>query len=240
MNRIFSIFLLINFLTFLHAHAQEPVITTEWKKEPDSTMIQPEEEAAFAEDSKFRFSVHGGYGYRLFRSGNRLNVADQKYVKNLKSGIAFGGELAYFFWKKFGIGLNYDRYLSKAGDENELSEDVMIQFMGGSIIHRSVSNNGRNSIVSSLLVGYQPYRNYTAVQNENLIFTANTMGWGISAGVEHRFSRKFAMSLTGTAIMGAVYRMKRATSVNTEILHLSKDDSVDLSRASVSLGFKFF
>jgi hypothetical protein len=240
MNRLFSIFLLINFLTCLRLSAQEPVITTEWRKEPDSTAILPEEEAAFADQSRFRFGVHGGYGYRLFRSGIRLNVADQKYVKNLKSGIAFGGELAYFFWKKFGIGLNYDRYLSKAGNENDLSEDVMIQFMGGSVIHRSVSNNGRNIIISSLLVGYQPYRNYTLVGAENLHFTANTMGWGISAGIEHRFSRKFAMNVTGTAIMGAVYRLKRTTSINTEILHLSKDDNVDLSRASVSLGFKFF
>lgn len=220
--------------------AQEPDVITEWRKEPDSTLIQPEVEAAFADNSRFRFGVNGGYGYRLFRSGNRLNAADQKYVKDLKSGIAFGGELAYFFWNKFGISLNYDRYLSKAATESNQSEDVMIQFVGGSVIHRSVSKNGRNIILSSLLVGYQPYRNYTLVGNENLLFTANTMGWGISAGVEHRFSRKFAMNLTGTAIMGAVYRLKRATSINTEILHLSKDDSVDLSRVSVSLGFKFF
>ncbi|TLU92454.1 outer membrane beta-barrel protein [Dyadobacter sediminis] len=240
MNRIFSVFLLIFLLNCMQLSAQDPVISTEWRKEPDSTAVQPEEETAFADLSRIRFGVNGGYGYRLFRSVIGLNVADQKYVKDLKSGIAFGGELTYFFWKKFGIGLNYDRYLSKAENENDLGEDVMIQFFGGSVTHRSVSENGRNIILSSLLVGYQPYRNYTFVGNENVNFTANTMGWGISAGVEHRFSRKFAMNLTGTAIMGAVYRLKRATSINTETLHLSKDDSVDLSRVSISLGFKLF
>ena len=190
--------------------------------------------------SKWKFGINGGYGQRVFRSGRISTAERERYIKDFKSGIAYGGEVAYFPWRKVGFGVKYDRYQSKASQENELTEDVAIQFLGGEIIHKAVMKNPRNAVLTSLLLGYQPYRNHTQAGDDQFTFNGKTMGWGVSVGFEHRFSQKFALNLTGSAMMGAVYRLRRKTDYNTETLHLSKDDSVDLSRFSFSVGFSFF
>ncbi|MCF2498465.1 outer membrane beta-barrel protein [Dyadobacter chenhuakuii] len=191
-------------------------------------------------DSKWKFGVNGGYGQRVFRSRPIFDNDRKRYVKDFKSGISYGGEVAYFPWKKVGFGVKYDRYQSKASQGNVMTEDVAIQFLGGEVIHKAIMKNPKNAILTSLLLGYQPYRNHTQVGDNAFTFNGKTMGWGVSVGAEHRFSRKFALNLTGSAMMGAVFRLQRKTDINTETLHLSKDDSVDLSRVSVSLGFSFF
>ena len=191
-------------------------------------------------NSKWGFGVNGGYGQRLFRPAGLINQERKRYIKEFKSGIAFGGEVTYFPWKKVGFGVKYDRYQSKASQDNALTEDVAIQFLGGEVIHRSVMKNPKNSVLTSLLLGYQPYQNKTQVGDNNFTFNGKTMGWGVRVGFEHRISQKFAINLTGSAIMGAVYRLDRTTAFNKETLHLSKDDSVDLSRFAATIGFKFY
>jgi hypothetical protein len=227
MNKLIFAFLLISGLVHTGLNAQQLTGTDEKR---DSTEV----DAA----PKWYFGLNGGYGQRLYRSGMQSTRAGINYHRNLKSGIFFGGELAYFPWKKVGIGLKYDRYQSKANTD-KLSEDVTIQFMGASLIHRAPLGNSRTSVLTSLLLGYQPYQNHTVSGEDTFTFRGKTMGWGISVGLERRLSRKFAIHLTGTAIMGAAYRLTRETAFSTETLKLSKDDSVDLSRASVTLGFRF-
>jgi hypothetical protein len=227
MNKYFPFLLLIFCLSCLSLSAQ-----VEWKKEP----LEVSQKEVFP---KWSFGVNGGYGYRLFRSGRRINASNRSYIKNLKSGIAFGGEVSYFHWKRVGFGLKYERYQSKAEDDNNLSEDVTVQHLSGSLIHRTFLKNNRSAILTSFLVGYQPYQNKTVAGSEQFTFTGKTMGWGFSVGIEHRLSTKFALNLTGSAMMGAVYRLKRETEFNTEMLHLSKDNSVDLSRVSLTLGVRF-
>ncbi|MCF0053360.1 porin family protein [Dyadobacter sp. LJ53] len=222
MKNITIILLLLTCLSCMELRAQETA-----KKELQLT------------DSKWKFGVNGGYGKRVFRSGRKISAERDRYIKDLKSGISYGGDVAYFPWKKVGFGMKYDRYQSKASQGNELTEDVEIQFLGGQIIHRAISKNPRNAILTSLLLGYQPYRNHTRADDNQFTFNGKTMGWGVSVGFEHRFSQKFALNLTGAAMMGAVYRLQRKTEFNTETLHLSKDDSVDLSRFSFSVGFSF-
>jgi hypothetical protein len=227
MNKLIFAVLLISGLVHPRLNAQQLTVADE---KIDSTGIN--------NSPKWFFGLNGGYGQRLYRSGMQVKRADINYHRNLKSGIFFGGELGYFPWKKVGIGLKYDRYQSKAETE-KLSEDVTIQFMGASLIHRAPLGSSRTSVLTSLLLGYQPYQNNTVSGEDAFTFRGKTMGWGISVGLERRLSRKFAIHLTGTAIMGAAYRLTRETAFSTETLKLSKDDSVDLSRASVTLGFRF-
>lgn len=227
MNKLIFAVLLLSGLALCRLNAQQ-LTRTDQKR--DSSEI--------AEASKWFFGLNGGYGQRLYRSGMQVKRADINYHRNLKSGIFFGGDLAYFPWKKVGIGLKYDRYQSNA-ETDQLSEDVTIQFMGASLIHRARLGDSRNFVLTSLLLGYQPYQNNTVSGEDTFTFKGKTMGWGISVGLERRLSRKFAIHLTGTAIMGAAYRLTRETAFSTESLKLSKDDSVDLSRASIAVGFRF-
>ncbi|QRR01781.1 outer membrane beta-barrel protein [Dyadobacter sandarakinus] len=234
-----SLLVLFAMGTVMYAHAQDAPIQSEWRKERDAeTDAKLAREQAGISTSRWNFGVNGGYAYRLFRSGVRKNPDQEKYIKDLKSGISFGGDLAYFPWRKIGIGAVYDYYTSKATAADGLSEDVTIQFYGGSLIHRANLKNNRSFIRTALLMGYQPYQNKT-VSNASFTISGKTVGWGVSVGVEQKLSDHLAIHLTGTALLGAAYRIERATGINKETLHLGKDNSVDLSRASLTLGLRF-
>ncbi|NIJ51944.1 porin family protein [Dyadobacter arcticus] len=189
--------------------------------------------------SKWSFGLNGGMGYRLFRTGRIITTAaNQKYLNDFKSGISFGGNAAYFPWRRAGFGLRYDRYQSKASTV-DLTEDVTIQHLSGLLTHRSIVGKRNATVLTSLLMGYQPYQNKATSGDEHFTFTGKTMGWGVSVGIEQRLGQNFGLNLTGTAMMGAIYRMERKTDISTATLHLSKDNSVDLSRFSLTLGFAF-
>nr|WP_295933180.1 hypothetical protein [uncultured Dyadobacter sp.] len=227
------------------ASAQEASIT-EWRKDREEVNEHPSKPAARGKVSKEtslpRWSVglNGGYAYRLFRARMAVTHDEQEYIKDLKSGIAFGGDIAYFPWKHVGFGLRYEMYKGSARMDSLQSEKVTIQHLSGALIHRSFLKNGKTAILTSLLLGYQPYENKSVVKAQELTFSGKTMNWGVSVGIEQPITPKFALNLTGTAMMGAIYRLQRKTEFSTETLHLSKDDSVDLSRFSLTLGFRFF
>lgn len=243
MVRSFAVCLLALGLMQQPATAQQSAVT-EWKKDRDAAFDHPQ--AARTDTTadranalpKWSFGLNGGYAYRLFRAGRVISHDEQEYIKDLKSGIAFGGDVAYFPWKHVGFGVRYEMYRASANQENLQTEKVTIQHLSGSVIHRSFLHNGRTAVLSSLLLGYQPYENKSMVRTQPLSFSGKTMNWGISVGLEHPISSKFALNLTGTAMMGAIYRLQRKTAFSSETLHLSKDDSVDLSRFSLTLGFR--
>lgn len=242
MIRSFAALLLVLGMLGHHASAQETSIT-EWKKDRDESHEPAksirENEAGASTLPKWSFGLNAGYAHRLFRAGQVTSHDEQEYIKDLKSGIAFGGDIAWFPWKHVGFGLRYEMYKGNAKRDSSQSEKVTIQHLSGAVIHRSFLKNGKTAILTSLLLGYQPYENRSAVGRQELTFSGKTMNWGVSVGIEQPISPKFALNLTGTAMMGAIYRLQRKTAINTETLHLSKDDSVDLSRFSLTLGFRF-
>lgn len=227
-----------------NASAQEASVT-EWRKDREEVIGNPSKPAAGEKDGKetslprWSIGLNGGYAYRLFRAGMVVSHDEQEYLKDLKSGIAFGGDIAYFPWKHVGFGMRYEMYKGSAQMDSLQSEKVTIQHISGALIHRSFLKNGKTAILTSLLLGYQPYENKSTVRTQQLTFSGKTMNWGVSVGIEQPITPKFALNLTGTAMMGAIYRLQRKTEFSTETLHLSKDDSVDLSRFSITLGLRF-
>ncbi|HWV32690.1 MAG TPA: hypothetical protein VN038_23675 [Dyadobacter sp.] len=244
MIRSFAALLLIMGMLGHGASAQEASIT-EWKKDREEAFDQPlkpapsEKKANETNLPRWSAGLNGGYAYRLYRVGRVYSHDEQEYIKDLKSGIAFGGDVAYFPWKHVGFGLRYEMYKAKANLDSLQSEKVTIQHLSGALTHRSFLKNGKTAILTSLLLGYQPYENKSVVGAQQFTFSGKTMNWGVSVGIEQPISSKFALNLTGTAMMGAIYRLQRKTEFSTETLHLSKDDSVDLSRFSLTLGFRF-
>ena len=244
MIRSFAALLLVLGLLGHAASAQEASIS-EWRKDREEVIEEPsnpavrEKSTAQINFPRWSFGINGGYAYRLFRAGMVVSHDEQEYIKDLKSGIAFGGDIAYFPWKHVGFGVRYEMYKAKASLDSSQSEKVTIQHLSGALIHRSFLKNGKTAILTSLLLGYQPYENKSAINAQQFTFSGKTMNWGVSVGIEHPLSSKFALNLTGTAMMGAIYRLQRKTELSTETLHLSKDDSVDLSRFSLTLGFRF-
>jgi hypothetical protein len=192
-----------------------------------------------ADIPKWQFGVNGGLARRLFRSGMIRDADTQKYMEDLKNGYSFGADFTYFVWPKVGFGLVYDHYLGKATSADSLTENVTIQHLSAAFTYRSFFKNNKTSVQTSFLTGYQPYTNKTSYLGQNLTFNGKTMGWGIRVSLNHRIAPKLALSLTGTAMMGAIYRLQRKSELGTTTLHLYKDNQVDLSRASITFGISF-
>lgn len=244
MIRSFAVLLLVLGIVSRQASAQDNS-TPGWKKDREEAVdmseitIVTKKEPEKRNLPKWGVGVNGGYGYRLFRAGHITSRHQQDYIKDAKAGIAFGGDIAFFPWKHVGFGARYEMYRSDAKMDSSLREQVAIQHLSGALIHRGFLKNGKTAVLTSLLVGYQPYENKSTVGAQQLAFSGKTMNWGVSVGIEQPLSAKFALNITGAATMGAIYRLQRKTGLSTETLHLSKDESVDLSRVSLTLGIRF-
>jgi hypothetical protein len=194
------------------------------------------EEAQGTSPAKWSFGVNGGYAHRLFRVGFISIAEEEAYIRDLKSGVSFGGRANYYPWKKVGFGVRYEMYRGSATYSDGFQEDVSIQHASGMVTYRSFLNNPKTAVLTSFLLGYQPYQNKTNFNGTDYTLNGKSMGWGVSVGVERRLGEKLYVDLTATAMMGALYRVTRSTAYSTSELHLSMDNQIDLSRVSLTLG----
>jgi hypothetical protein len=179
MIRSFAALLLVLGMLAHSASAQEASIT-EWRKDRETVPELPSKSTGHKKDAgeinfpRWSFGLNGGYAYRLFRAGMVTSHDEQQYLKDLKSGIAFGGDIAYFPWKHVGFGLRYEMYKASAKMDSLQSEKVTIQHLSGALIHRSFLKNGKTAILTSLLLGCQPYENKSTVGAQSIhIFGQN-------------------------------------------------------------------
>ncbi len=187
----------------------------------------------------WQFGLNGGYGYRLFRADKQATPNELKYIDELKTGYTFGADAFYFPWKSVGFGVKYNAYRSKAERDIRTSDDISIHFIGAAVAHRKIFTNLKTSVVSAFWAGYQPYKNTARHIGQDQVIKAQTMGWGISVGVDHKISSKLALSLTGHCFMGNIYKFDRDVHGATEQVKLPYAQFGDLSRADITLGLKF-
>lgn len=189
--------------------------------------------------SKWQFGVNGGYAYRLFKPRIKSTPYELKYVNELKSGYSLGAELYYFHWQKVGFGLKYDVYKSKAERDIRTKNDITIQFLGPSVVHRTIFPSQKTSILSAFWLGYQPYKNVAKFIGQDYTMKGRTMGWGVSVAIDHKITEKLAINFTAACFMGSIYKYKKEIKGRTETVNLSKDSFEDLSRAEFTVGLKF-
>lgn len=188
---------------------------------------------------RWQFGVNGGYGYRLFRARKEATPYELKYIDKIKTGFSFGTDLFYFPWKSVGFGVKYNMYRSKAERDIRTADDITLQFLGASVAHRKIFTNQKTAIISAFWAGYQPYKNVARHLGQSYTMKANTMGWGISVGIDHKITPKLALSLTGNCFMGNIYKFKRDSKGQVENVKLPYDAFEDLARADITLGLKF-
>ena len=64
----------------------------------------------------FRLAVNGGYSYQTAKVAENVPSDFKDYIKELKSGYHFGGDLTYYFTEPLGFGIKYYLFKSsKAG-----------------------------------------------------------------------------------------------------------------------------
>ena len=189
--------------------------------------------------SKWQFGINAGYAYRLFKPRIKATPYQLKYIDEIKSGYSFGFDVYYFHWKHVGVGFKYDIYKSRGVRDFRTKDDITIQFLGLSVAHRAFLLNDRTSLISAFWLGYQPYRNKAMFVGQNYTLNANTMGWGVSVGVDQKISPKLAIGLTGSCFISSAYKVSKQFKGVTETINLPTGIFEDLSRVELTLGLKF-
>jgi hypothetical protein len=203
---------------------------------PANTGVIPKDSVRGA---KWQTAISGGYGYRLFRSAVSATDYEKLYDQKRKPGISAGANAFYFPWKNVGFGVRYDFFNNRAERDIRTRDNVTIQFLGIGVAHRKAILSGSTSILSSFLLGYQPYKNTARYVGQDYVLKANTMGWALSVGVDQRIGKNIALGLAGNLLMGNVFKFHKSYKGRTETVNLSHHELEDLSRASLTLSLKF-
>lgn len=207
--------------------------------EPDSVAFLDSIVVKISRPHYWRFNFYGGLGYRLARPQINSTQAELEYVKDLKSGTAFGTEIYFLRWNKIGVGMRYDMYMSRGAMNQYNKDDIRISFTGASVVYHTKLKNEKNELITGFWLGYQPYKNKAVRDSVDTRLSAKTMGWGVSVGVSHQLSKKFAISLTGACFLSTAYKLKQTVRGREEEIELSYDHVKDLTRASLTLGLTF-
>jgi hypothetical protein len=106
----------------------------------------------------FRLALHGGYSYQTAKVGEGVPADFKNYVKELKSGYHYGGDLTYYFTETLGCGIktcffNTSNSMDNIFVENtsgvrrygKMSDNLTISFIGPTFSTRLLNHTKSNS-----------------------------------------------------------------------------------------------
>ena len=192
---------------------------------------------------RWRLAINGGWSLRLAKVIETNSSSQTDYLRELKSGYAYGADVTYFWSKKSGIGAKYDVYRSK----NEyydisgpllLSDDISITYIGPYYSSRFLTSNKKNSLFMNLGLGYVGYKDDAFVLNSDLLLTGGTAGLLVEVGYDFGLSKSFAMGIQVSLIGGTLTQYKIDDGFNTQTIELNEDEYEGLGRINISVGLR--
>lgn len=199
----------------------------------------------------FRIAINGGYSYQTGKVAENVPSDFKNYIKGLKSGYHFGGDITYYFSEPLGLGVKYylfktsnrldNIYLEDGGGNRTygtMSDDLSITFIGPSFSTRMLNYNKSNAFLLSVSLGYMGYSN-----NETLIdkykMTGSTMGLTFDAGYDIGLSKKLSLGFQLSFITGTLFQYKLNDGTTTQTIKLEKGEYESLNRIDFSIGLRF-
>lgn len=165
---------------------------------------------------QFQLGLEIGYAYRLGDEPEGLDPVVEKYLKDLKSGVHWALTGYYLFHETIGLGLELNSFYSSnsatnirrtfedGSMENGIKNDIHIKLIGPSVLSRFTSGNHRNSLNSSLTIGYMSYKNDEQVGQRFLTSKGSTAG--VKSNIEYNLGLNEHVLLAAqlSAIFGSV------------------------------------
>ena len=203
---------------------------------------------------QFQLGLEMGYAYRLGDEPEGLDPVVEKYLKDLKSGVHWALTGYYLFHEIIGIGLEFNYFYSSnsatnirrtfedGSTENGIKNNIHIQLTGPSLLSRLTSRNQRNSLNSSLTIGYMSYKNEEQVGRRFLTSKGNTTG--LKSNIEYNFglNENILLAAQLSAIIGSLNTLEvseKGKTTTTIDLEDQFGEREQLSYVSFSLGLRF-
>jgi hypothetical protein len=186
--------------------------------------------------SKWRYGFHGGYSYRTAKVSDQLTPDYKDYIKKLKSGFVLGADVHGFTSEAFGLGLKYNLNKYKAEQGTDFHDDITLHYIAASMLNRYILANPKNHILLGLNMGYQSYRDKTAVIGNDFDIKGKTLGIGFEAGFEHQIGTHALLNF-GISFNGAT--ITKISVNNGTPQKLNKENYESLARLELTAGLKF-
>lgn len=199
----------------------------------------------------FRIAVNGGYSYQTGKVSESVPADFKKYIKGLKSGYHFGGDITYYFSEPLGLGVKYylfktsnrldNIYLEDGGGNRTygtMSDDLSITFIGPSFSTRMLNHDKSNAFLMNVSLGYMGYLN-NKILIDNYKMTGSTMGLAFDIGYDIGLSKNLAVGFQVSFITGTLFKYNWNDGTTTQTIKLEKGEYESLNRIDFSVGLRF-
>ncbi|MBC7913707.1 MAG: hypothetical protein H7Y07_06250 [Pyrinomonadaceae bacterium] len=225
------------------------IIKDEPPKAPPIT-VKPK---ANTDYNRFTIGAHGGWSYMTAKISKQVPADFKQYIRELKSGYHFGGDVSYNWSEQMGAGLKYSNFRTQNMVQNitatdnttgqtrtgRLQDDVSIHFIGPAYYNKFVSRNKKTVISSGLSIGYLSYKN-NGVIIDNFILTGNTIGFAFDFGVDAMLSKELGLGFKFANTSGSLSELEKNDGRTTQSIKLKDDQRESISRIDLSIGLKYY
>lgn len=198
----------------------------------------------------FRIALNAGYSYLTAKVAESVPSDFKSYIKGLKSGYHFGGDLAYYFNEPLGVGIKY--YIFKSSNRMDnifvddlddrrygiMSDDLTISFIGPTFSTRLLNENKNNALLMNLSLGYMGYSNDKVIVDKYKM-TGSTLGLSLDIGYDIGLSENLALGFQVSLLTGVLSKYDWNDGTTTQTIKLEKDEYENLNRIDLSIGLRF-
>lgn len=201
------------------------------------------------EPPHFRFTLSGGYSYRLGKIPENFPAETKSYMRKLKSGFNVSADALYYFNETFGAGAKYSRFQRNHSDvttinygggtmRTNVADNISINFIAATFATRVFNFKKTNSFHANLSVGYLGYKDKGFVYRDHMTLTGGTVGFGWDMGYDIRISRKLSAGAQASLITGKLSSVTREDASGRSTITLKDDQKENLSHVNLSLGLR--
>ena len=216
------------------------------------TSVVPDYKVIYKEDfPRFRVAINGGWSYRTAKIADNIPIEYDTYMRKIKSGYHYGGEVSYFFSEPIGVGFKY--YVSRSGNEmdnvsvinpkgetvyGKMSDDISICFVGSFFSTRLLNASKRNCFITNLGIGYLGYKDDCVLVN-NYTIKGSTLGLCWDLGYDIGMTKNLALGFQLSYIIGTLTQYEVSDGNTTENIELDEGYYESLSHIDLSVGLRF-
>jgi hypothetical protein len=187
--------------------------------------------------ARWQYRLQGGYVRRIARISDQVAPGTQDYLKKMKSGYTFGGDIHYFVSEPLGFGVKYT-HNGYQYTEADFKDKIRMNYFALSGLNRLILRS-EDEVLLGVNVGYQSYRDQLAASGAELAITGGTLGAGVEIGYAFRLSPGTKAFLNLALISGTITKVNVETGGRKETVKLDKDEFEGLGRLELTLGLRF-
>lgn len=199
----------------------------------------------------FRLAVNGGLSFRIAKIAPSVPSVFEEYMKDLKSGYYFGGDVSIYLSEQLGIGFKYSNFGSKNVITNvsveyadgttghgKMSDDISIHFIGPLFSIRFFDAKKKNCFLTSIGLGYMGYVDDGVFINNAVTIKGNTLGMSLSLGYDIGLSKSVALGFQFTLEAGTLTQYQISDGNTTMKVELEESAYESLTRIDLSIGLR--